>query len=268
MNTVLIFATIVLYLIASGILVRRLKQGISAGRRSKYTAISLGLAGGLGHAVILYSTLLTQQGLNLSFYNVLSLTAWLVCVMILISSLRRPLENLAIFTLPIAVIALLLQYALPSTPVPVSNVSTGLQAHILLSIISYSMLSIAVVQALLLSVQDRHLRNRHPGGFIRALPPLETMETLLFQMIGFGYLFLSLALVTGATYIENIVEQHLVHKTVLSVVAWIVFAVLLWGRWRFGWRGRTAIRWTLSGFVVLMLAYFGSKMVLELILAR
>jgi ABC-type uncharacterized transport system permease subunit len=91
------------------------------------------------------------------------------------------------------------------------------------------------------------------------------METLLFRIIALGYILLSLSLLSGVTYIDDIFAQHLVHKTVLSFAAWVVFAILLWGRWRFGWRGRTAVRWTLSGFGVLMLAYFGSKLVLEFI---
>jgi ABC-type uncharacterized transport system permease subunit len=94
------------------------------------------------------------------------------------------------------------------------------------------------------------------------------METLLFQLIGVGFVLLSMALVTGAIYMENMFAQHLVHKTILSIIAWLVFATLLWGRWRFGWRGRTAIRWTLSGFALLALAYLGSKLVLEIILNR
>ena len=94
------------------------------------------------------------------------------------------------------------------------------------------------------------------------------MESLLFQMIAIGFAILSLALLSGVLFLEDIFAQHLVHKTVLSLAAWLVFAVLLWGRFRFGWRGRTAIRWTLGGFAVLLLAYFGSKFVLELVLMR
>ena len=94
------------------------------------------------------------------------------------------------------------------------------------------------------------------------------MESLLFQMIATGFTLLTLALVTGVLFLEDIFAQHLVHKTVLSIIAWGVFAILLWGRWRFGWRGRVAIRWTIGGFIFLMLAYFGSKFVLELIINR
>jgi ABC-type uncharacterized transport system permease subunit len=94
------------------------------------------------------------------------------------------------------------------------------------------------------------------------------MESLLFEMIALGFALLTLALGTGFMFLEDMFAQHLAHKTLLSVLAWSVFGVLLWGRFRFGWRGRTALRWTLVGFVVLMLAYFGSKFVLELILHR
>lgn len=87
-------------------------------------------------------------------------------------------------------------------------------------------------------------------------------------MIGGGFALLSLALVSGFVFLDNIFAQQMVHKTVLSIAAWAVFGILLWGRWRYGWRGRTAIRWTLSGFTALVLAYFGSKVVLELILNR
>ena len=138
--------------------------------------------------------------------------------------------------------------------------------HILTSLLAYSILGLAALQSILLAIQDFHLRNRSPGGFIRALPPLQTMESLLFQMIGVGFVLLSLALLSGILFLEDIFAQHLVHKSTLSIAAWVVFALLLWGRWRFGWRSRVAIRWTLWGYVFLMLAYFGSKFVLELVL--
>ena len=97
---------------------------------------------------------------------------------------------------------------------------------------------------------------------------LQTMESLMFQMLAIGFTLLTLALVTGILFLEDIFAQHLVYKTFLSIAAWGIFSILLWGRWTFGWRGRKAIRWTLSGFGLLILAYFGSKLVLEIILDR
>ncbi len=136
------------------------------------------------------------------------------------------------------------------------------------SITAYSLLTIAALQAIMLYIQDVQIHNKHPGGFVRALPPLETMERLLFRLLTLGFIVLSVSLISGGFYINNLFEQHLVHKFVLSVSAWILFGTLLWGRWRFGWRGRIAIRWTLTGFILLLLAYFGSKIVIELILKR
>jgi len=103
---------------------------------------------------------------------------------------------------------------------------------------------------------------------MQMLPPLQVMETLMFQMVALGLLLLSLSLISGFLFLEDIFDQHLVHKTILSIAAWFVYATLLWGRWRYGWRGRKAIRWNLAGFFVLLLAYFGKKFVLELILHR
>ncbi len=268
MKVLLPLIGIVFYSSATFLLLRRLATGFEAPSRPKNLALGLGGIAALAHIMLLEQLILSPQGLSLSFFHVVSLTCWLATVLILFSALKHPLENLGIATMPLSAIALLLQSFGGTDTGTLISVSSGLKAHILISIFSYSLLGIAALQALMLAVQNRHLRNRRPGGFIRALPPLETMEHLLFRMIGLGYILLSLSLLTGATYLEDIFAQHLVHKTVLSVVAWVVFAILLWGRWRHGWRGKIAVRWTLMGFVVLMLAYFGSKLVLELILHR
>jgi len=193
---------------------------------------------------------------------------WLISLTLIIGALTNPVENLGIFLFPLSGIAILLGITFPVEHTLLPAQAMELKIHILMSIMAYALLSIAAVHAIVLYIQDRHLRNRRPGGFIRALPPLETMETLLFQMIGLGFFLHSLSLITGVIYLENMFSQHIAHKTILSIVAWFVFATLLWGRWRFGWRGNTAIRWTLGGFFVLLLAYMGSKWVLEVILAR
>jgi ABC-type uncharacterized transport system permease subunit len=167
-----------------------------------------------------------------------------------------------------AAVALILELRFSTPHLLGGPAAWGIGIHVLVSLFAYSLLTLASVQAILLAIQDHHLHGRHPGGFVRALPPLQTMEILLFELIGVGFFLLSLALVSGFAFLEDMFAQHLVHKTLLSVVSWLVFAGLLWGRFRFGWRGRTAIRGTLTGFVFLMLAYFGSKLVLELILQR
>ncbi len=269
MDTLITLSSILLYATSASLLAWRL-----AARTSNSNAISkaiplwLGLIALLFHVIALYSTISTPHGLNLGFFNMLSLTTWVIALVVVASAFGKPVENLGIAVLPLAATGLALQWLFPSPLNHLTHTSIGLDIHILLSIASYSLLAVAAVQAILLAVQDHHLRNRKPGGFIRALPPLETMENLLFRMIGIGYILLSLSLISGVHFLDDIFAQHIVHKTILSIVAWIVFAVLLWGRWRSGWRGRVAIRWTLLGFAILMLAYFGSKLVQELILHR
>ncbi len=232
--------------------------------------LTLGPLALLAHGAVLYKNIFIESGLglNFGFYNSASLITWIIVLILIVASITKPIENLGIAIFPLASFALLLENAFPSSHIILSNAASELRFHILISILSYSLFSLAAIHAVLLAIQNKFLRNKHPGGFIRALPPLETMESLLFQMIAFGFILQSLSLITGMFYLEDMFKQHLVHKTVLSIAAWVVFAVLLWGRWQFGWRGRTAIRWTLSGFVILLLSYFGSKMVLEIFLNK
>jgi ABC-type uncharacterized transport system permease subunit len=163
---------------------------------------------------------------------------------------------------------LALELTLSHTTQLLSNYNWAMSTHILSSIIAFSLLNIAALQAILLALQNQQLKSHPPKRFIQSLPPLQTMESLLFQMLATGIVFLTVSLTSGFIFIENLFAQHLVHKTVLSILAWIIFTGLLIGRSRYGWRGQTAIQWTLIGFILLLLAYFGSKLVLELILHR
>lgn len=258
----------VLYLVTGGLLGVRLSY-IGAGKPwSKGGLIAAGMSAVLLHAVVLWQLVIRPEGINLGFFNALSVTGWLMAAVLLIAAVVRPVENLGIILLPFSALTVILSLIFSTPHIVTEAHQWPLELHILISMSAYSLLALAAVQAILLAVQDRHLRNRQPGGYIRGIPPLTTMEALLFQMIGAGFVLLSLALLSGLLFLEDIFAQHLVHKTILSIAAWAVFGILLWGRWRFGWRGRKAIRWTLSGFAVLVLAYFGSKLVLELILQR
>jgi ABC-type uncharacterized transport system permease subunit len=260
---------ILLYVLAGSLLTVRLTRGPGDNAGQKTQILMIGIAAVVIHGGLLYQSILTPSGMDLGFFNAASLIALLTAVLLLLASSREPVENLGIPVFAVAALTIGLDLLYPADRMISSGTqSWQLDSHILISLLAYSVLGLAALQALLLAIQDYHLHNRQPGGFIRALPPLQTMEALMFQMIRIGFVLLSLALVTGALFLEDIFAQHLVHKTVLSCMAWLVFATLLWGRWRFGWRSQVAIRWTVGGFVFLMLAYFGSKLVLELILNR
>ena len=269
MKTTLLFLPAVFLYLASGTLFTlRLFRQAGAARPSRALGLVLGFGALLLHGTVLYLNLYTRLGLNFSFFNAVSFAAWVICLLYLLAALSRPVESLGMVLMPLAAVTLLLEYFFPGVRLLPPHTDWELRAHVILSILAYSVLTMAAVQAILLAIQDRHLRSHHPGGFIRALPPLQTMEGLMFEMITIGFVLLTLALASGFLFLEDMFAQHLVHKTLLSLLAWVIFAVLLWGRYRFGWRGRTAIRWTMSGFVILALAYFGSKAVVELILER
>jgi ABC-type uncharacterized transport system permease subunit len=143
-----------------------------------------------------------------------------------------------------------------------------LTAHILLSMGAAALLFAAAVAAVLLVILDRRLRTRRIADLPSGLPPLDALEKVMFRLIGAGFVMLTLALFTGFVFVTNLFAQQLFQKTVLSIIAWVIFGVLLIGRFRYGWRGRSAVYLALSGFGVLALAYFGSKFVLEYLLGR
>jgi ABC-type uncharacterized transport system permease subunit len=226
----------------------------------------IGLLALVAHTVALAYELFPGPGLSLGFFNAASLIAWLVIGLILVSSYRVPVSSLLIGLYPLGLITTLLALTVPDQDGIEIAGSGGLVVHILLSILAYGILTIAVFQAVLLAVQDHQLKHKHPTRFIRTFPPLQTMERLLFQFLLYGELLLTLALASGFIYLDNVFAQGVAHKTLLSCLAWVVFAILLWGRYFRGWRGSNAIRWTLAGFLLLMLAYFGSKLVREFVL--
>jgi ABC-type uncharacterized transport system permease subunit len=268
MHQLLPLVTSIFYLMTALLAAIRLFRPATGERIGRNPVLVAGFIAVILHAVELYFNLHTDRGINLAFFQAVSLAGWTIAIVTLVSAFTKPVENLAIFMFPFIAAAVLLAAVSDSSMLLRAGASWQLGLHVLTSLLAWSMFAIASVQSLLLWIQDRHLHNRQPGGFIRALPPLQTMESLLFEFIGIGLLLLTGSLVSGFLFLEDMFAQHLVHKTVLSLLAWVIFAILLWGRYRFGWRGKKALHWTIGGFIVLLLAYFGSKAVLELILQQ
>ena len=252
------------YISAAALMTKQLLNQNNHHRR----AMQIGWFGAGFHSF--YIALIFQQyaDFNFSFFNAAALVGLFIVLLLLFAALDKPVEKLGIAIFPLAASLIGLDLIFPEQARLLSTHSWQMSIHVLTSIIAFSLLNIAALQAILLAIQDQQLRSHHPKRLILALPPLQAMETLLFQMIGAGLVFLTVALGSGFLFIEDLFAQHLVHKTVLSIIAWIIFSGLLIGRLRYGWRGSAAIQWTLIGFVLLLLAYFGSKLVLELILNR
>jgi len=267
--TLIALATAALYLFATGLFVQRIRRGDCAGTCTRLRATALLVAGAalIAHGIILYDCLHCDLGggLDLRVLNALSLVMWLTAILIMGSALRHPVENLGILVLPLTALAVLLS-VFTGGPKVAKTLGPGVDAHILLSLLAYSLLTLAALQAITLAWQHRALHSHHPRGIVRLLPPMESVEHLMFAFITAGFVLLTAGLLTGLIFLDNLFAQHLVHKTVLSILAWLIFAGLLLGRQLAGWRGRTAVHWTLTGFGVLLLAYFGSKIVLEWIL--
>ena len=243
---------------------RALARGQAVHKNLLLTIAALAIA---LHGYSVLQVIQTEAGINLGFFAVSSLIFWVMSTVLVVSSLRIPVENLFAFLFPLSAISIFNSFYFHSHFVPENSISTRIGWHILLSILAYSILSIAALQALALALQDKLLRERKFQGLLNTLPPLQTMEALLFEMLWAGTLLLTLSLGTGFLFFDNIRAQHLSHKMAFSSMAWLTYVILLWGRTTQGWRGRKAIHWTLGGFVALMLAYFGSKFVLEFILA-
>ncbi|MEM9304931.1 MAG: cytochrome c biogenesis protein CcsA [Pseudomonadota bacterium] len=236
---------------------------IAVRRNLLITVLALGC-----HAWVVSAAYLTPEGLNRGLFVSLSFMGLLINVLVVAGSLISPLRSLGLIAFPVGAAFLGTQLIAGQTPGLVTNFDWQMETHIAIALFSFAILSLAAAQAVLLAMQERLLRSPQFSARLAFLPPLTTMEQLLFQMIGLGFVLLTMTLITGVVFVDDLFGQALVHKTVLSFAGWIVFGALLWGRWRHGWRGRRAVRLTLAGVAVLGLAYFGSKFVLEVLLDR
>ena len=255
--------SITLYCSATGHLAWHIHKGQAV---NKVIFFALSIAAIALHSYSSATTLSTAEGFQFGFFKIGSLFGCLTALLTLAACLYRPVENLALLSFPVAAISIISSLSAVTETSPV-HISNQILVHIILSIFAYSVLTVAGGQAILLAIQDYRLKRKQTEGIVKLLPPLQTMEHLLFEMLWVGVFLLSASIFSGLVFLDDLFAQHLVHKSILSISAWVVFAGLLMGRYFLGWRGTLAIRWTLVGFSLLMLAYFGSKLVLEVFLA-
>jgi ABC-type uncharacterized transport system permease subunit len=247
----------------------------ASGRAPIWHGAVLALALAL-HGVLLVHGIHDDGHFRFGFAHALSATLWLTALIVWVESFFSPSRGLFLLVLPLAALMMLLPLIYPGAVLGRSSDSPLFRVHLLLAILAYSLLTIAAMQALLMASMDRRLHGEAVAErgalaqFLDRLPPLLAMETVLFRLIVAGFLLLTATLVSGVFFSEAVFGRALRfdHKTVFTIAAWIVFAGLLLGRLVFGWRGRTALRWTLTGFAMLMLAYVGSRFVLEVLLQR
>ncbi|WP_136249300.1 cytochrome C assembly family protein [Halomonas borealis] len=244
-------------------------QGLTLARRvsPRDTLVrSLGVGGLLCHLPLAIGLLDKGDSLLPGLSTSVVLAGALAVSMLLAISLFKPVLNVATGLFPLTGIMLLLAVEWPS-PEKGATMTPGIALHALSAALAFALLAIAAVQAVLLGVQNHALRRHHLRGVVQSLPPLTTMERVLFELLWAGMILLTLSIASGFVFVDNMFAQHLAHKTALSLVAWVIFAALLTGHHRQGWRGLRAVRWTLGGYLMLLLAYFGTKFVLEILLA-
>ncbi len=240
-----------------------------ASANSRSVALACAIAGAGLHAGAQYVYWFLSSAPHFDMLSILSLCGLVIVVLLLLSALsRKSLFDAGLVALPISAAVLLLNSTLQLEGTALGATSTATTVHIMSSVIAFGFFSITTVYAGFVAFIDYFLRQHHLNALVRTLPALDVLELLLFQLITAGFVLLSISLATGLAYVEDVFAQHLLHKTVLSILAWLVFGLLLWGRWRYGWRGRLAVRMTLAGTALLLLAYFGSKFVLEVLLGR
>ena len=236
------------------------------------------LAPFLLHSYLLYASVIAVAELRFGFSQAMSVTLWLTVLIYWAESMIYDVKGMQALVLPLAAACALLPAFFPGPETPAYTQTFAFRIHLLVAMLAYSLFTIAALHATLMTVLERRLHGgKHSGpageslaGPWGSLPPLMTLEALLFRILTLGFVLLSLTLLSGFVFSEELFGKaaRFNHKTVFGVISWIIFGALLVGRYGWGWRGRTALRWTLAGFAALLLAYVGSMFVLEVVLGR
>lgn len=252
---------VLFYATASGLALRQLKDK-KPPKRTRF--LVLGWIAVICHSWSLWQLIVFPDGVILGLFPVASAISLIGALLVLISCLYRPLEWVSVIVFPAAFLLLAPTLFLHTgyAPQPFPH---GLAAHIILSILAYAVMTIACCQSVLITNQHRRLKQGDLRGLLRLLPPIQTMESMLFELLWGGVILLTLAIGTGFFYVKDLFSQHLAHQTILTLVAWLIFALLLAGRHFWGWRGITASRLTIAGFIMLLVAFFGTQLIVDLI---
>lgn len=222
------------------------------------------------HGYALHAELFPNGTMRFGFSYAVSLMLWLALVIYWVESFYARMDGLQTLVLPVAAISAVLPALFPGQHILANADSAVFRVHFLLSMMAYSLFTLAALHAMIMATVEKRLHRGKLTRPLASLPPLLAMEALLFRLILIAFLLLTLALVSGIAFSETLFGKALTfdHKTLFSLISWGIFAALLVGRYFYGWRGRIALRWTLAGFGTLLLAYLGSRFVLEVILGR
>jgi ABC-type uncharacterized transport system permease subunit len=218
----------------------------------------------------LYQEMFAGGGLRFSFSLAISLMLWLAVLIYWLESFRSRMDGMQPMVLPLAAISAALPVVFSQTHEIAHAQALGFKMHFLAAMLAYSLFTVSALNAVFMGFIEHKLHRKTLGRHQASLPSILSMETLLFRIIGIAFLLLTLTLISGLAFSEQIFGKAVVfaHKISFALASWMIFAALLFGRYNYGWRGRVALRWTLAGFLLLVLAYIGSHFVLEVLLGR
>ena len=227
------------------------------------------------HGGALWIDMLANGAVRIGFALMLSAALWLSVGAYWIENRNFALDGLRRLIMPSAAAVAVLPIVFPGGLLALHGMAPAFGWHIAIGILAYSTLTIAAFHAVLMALQESRLHTRRAltgwlAGAIDQLPALLTMEKLLFRLIWIGFSLLTLTVLSGVVFTEQLfgIAMRWDHKVVFTLLSWLLFAALLAGRqWR-GWRGKTALRFTLAGFATLVLAYVGSRFVFEVVLNK
>ena len=254
----------ILYLLASLLAARQLH---SSGAPQRLSFLGLGTLALLFHACALWHVIVVDDGVRLGLFPVASLIGATGVAIVILSNLYRRLEwvSLMVFPFNALIIPAALFIQTGYQPHPLEH---GLGVHVLSAILAFAVLAIATCHGILVLLQHYQLKQGHIRGVMRLFPPIQVMETMLFELLWAGVILLLLAIGAGFLFVEDLFAQKVAHKTVFTLISAVLFIGLLAGHHLLGWRGVTAVRLTVIAFALLLLGFFGSQLVLEIILKR
>ncbi|QJR16636.1 cytochrome C assembly family protein [Usitatibacter palustris] len=270
LDSLLYISTAACWLALTGIALKQARPGHSPATLGRVVAVLFPL-GLVLHAMLIYNGVMVAEGLNLGFANAVSLIVWLTALIYWLASIvYRGLSSMQGMMAPVALVAVAVQFLVPSRHIVTYTGEPLFTLHFAIAMLGYALFIVATVHAVVMLVEEKWLHKGVMPPFLRTLPPLLEMEALLFRVLLAAFVMLTLTVITGLFFSEQLFGKPLTftHKSIFGIISWFIFGGLLVGHYAWGWRGRRAVHWTLAGFTTLLLAYVGSKFVAEIILQR
>ncbi|MDU0355507.1 cytochrome c biogenesis protein CcsA [Paraglaciecola aquimarina] len=252
-----------LYFLTSGIIVTGMFSERGPNKRLAMLTVICAL---VLHSLILKSTVFVELGQNMSMLNVASLIGWLISITMLVASIKVPNTILLPVVYGFTGAIVIFSRLMPDAHVMQVSVQPTLLLHVSLALFAYACLGIAFLYALQLSYINFRLKEKNASLLHSSLPPLMDVERILFKLLLVGTVLLTLSLISGFMFLDNMFAKEQAHKTILSILSWAIYSVILFGHAKFGWRGKSVITFTIIGGFLLTLAYFGSRFVREVLL--